>query len=146
MAESVGAIRIHNRTRLRDESGRFLAEVHKGASRAALAIANLGLRVAGNAAPKRTGRLRASARSRRTGPYTAEVSFAAPYAQEQESGAGPHSIGRPGQILANKEQEFGPTRGPVNHPGNPATHFMRKGYDAAAAAGENIAAQYLPES
>lgn len=146
MSELIGAIRITGTSRERNEIGRFTAAVKRGATNAALAVANLGAAVAQAAAPVRSGRLAGSIYSSRLGPYSAIVGATAPWAAVQNFGGAAHEIGAPGQTLANKEQNFGPTKGPVHHPGNPATRFMDEAYAAAAAEGENIIARYMPES
>jgi hypothetical protein len=107
--------------RWRDESGRFAAAMDEGARRAQEEAGEIGAAVASALAPKRSGELAASVR-----PNGAGFEATAPYAAAQEEGAGPHLIGTGfDSVLVNEAEGFGPVLGPVEHPGNPATHFMR---------------------
>lgn len=108
------SVRVH----WRNEFGRFAQAVDTGAQRSQAEASDIGAALAAALAPKRSGLLASTIRSTGAG-------FAAGtgYAVDQEEGAGPHPIGAAGQILAG--DGFGPVRGPVLHPGNPATHFMR---------------------
>lgn len=76
--------------------------------------------LAASFAPRRSGFLAGTVR-----PNGHGFEATAGYAAAQDAGAGPHSIGAPGQVLGNEDDGFGPVKGPVEHPGNPATHFMR---------------------
>jgi hypothetical protein len=108
------------RTQWRDEFGRFAQALDVGAQRSQQEAGEIGAVLAAGLAPKRSGFLASTIRATGHG-----FAAGAGYAAAQEKGAGPHPIGAPGQVLGNEDDDFGPVRGPVLHPGNPATHFMR---------------------
>lgn len=108
------------RVQWRDEFGRFAQALDVGAQRSQKEASDIGAVLAGALAPKRSGFLASTIRSTGTG-----FAASAGYAAAQEEGGGPHLIGAPGQVLSNADEDFGPVIGPVLHPGNPATHFMR---------------------
>lgn len=112
-------IGVSTKVQWRDEFGRFAQTLTVGAERSQRDASNLGAQVAAMLAPKRRGTLSGSIHSTGSGFATGAL----PQAEPQEKGAGPHMIGQPGQILAG--DGFGPVRGPVQHPGNPAVHYMR---------------------
>jgi hypothetical protein len=116
----MSAVGISTRVQWRDEFGRFAQALDVGAARSQQQASDIGAVLASALAPKRSGALSASIHSTGAGFATG-----APYAAAQEAGASPHAIGAPGQILANPADGFGPVIGPVMHPGNPATNFMR---------------------
>lgn len=109
------------RTQWRDEFGRYAQVLDVSAQRSQKEAGEIGAVLAAGLAPKRSRFLASTIRSTGHG-----FAAGAGYAAAQEKGAGPHSIGAPGQVLANEAEGFGPVRGPVLHPGNPATHFMRQ--------------------
>lgn len=112
-------IGISARVQWRDEFGRFAQALDVGAKRSQEEASNIGAALAAALAPRRSGALAGSIHSTGHGFATGAL----PEAEPQEFGAGPHSIGAPGQVLAG--DDFGPVRGPVQHPGNPATRYMR---------------------
>lgn len=138
-----GEIRVTQHVWLRDDSGRFLAAVEQGAHDAAWELADTvaALGIAG--APVRTGFLVSSIRAYMVGATEGVAVATAPYADVQEKGGAPHSIGEPGQPLFNPEQGFAAI-GPVNHPGNPATHFLTNAGHAVAAMSAGIVARHMP--
>lgn len=109
------------RTQWRDEFGRFAQALDVGAKRSQKEAGEIGAVLAAALAPKRSGFLASTLHSTGHG-----FAAGAGYAAAQEEGAGPHLIGVEGQVLANRDDNFGPVLGPVRHPGNPATHFMRQ--------------------
>lgn len=108
------------RVQWRDEFGRFAQALDIGAKRSQAQASEVGAALAAALAPKRSGFLASTIRSTGAG-----FAASAGYAAAQEEGAAPHIIGAAGQTLANETDGFGPVRGPVFHPGNSATHFMR---------------------
>lgn len=87
-------------------------------------------------APVKTGQLKNSIGYRMTGEYEGVVEATAAHAAPQEFGAGPHSIGAPGQTLFNPSDSSGSrffAKGPVQHPGNPPVGFLASALDAAEA-------------
>jgi hypothetical protein len=110
---------ITTRVQWRDEFGRFAQALDVGAQRSQTEAGEIGAALAAALAPKRSGFLASTIRSTGHG-----FAAGAGYAAAQEEGASPHLIGTAGQTLANESDNFGPVRGPVLHPGNPAAHFM----------------------
>lgn len=119
-------IRVTSHVQFRDEFGRFALAIHEGAEAAIVQAAQRGAFLAAVLAPKRTFRLAGSIEPF-AGGMQGGWTVSTPYAMAQEKGAGPHPIGAPGQVLAG--DGFGPVRGPVMHPGNPAVHYMKRSYD-----------------
>lgn len=109
------------RVQWRDEFGRFAQALDVGAKRSQKEASDIGAVLAAALAPKRSGFLASTIRSTGAG-----FAAGAGYAAAQEEGAGPHLIGASfDAVLYNPKEGFGPVLGPVVHPGNPATHFMR---------------------
>lgn len=109
------------RTQWRDEFGRFASALNVGAQRSQEEAGEIGAVLASALAPKRSGFLASTIRATGHG-----FSAGAGYAAAQEEGAGPHLIGTKfDSVLVNEAEGFGPVLGPIVHPGNPATHFMR---------------------
>lgn len=107
------------RVQWRDEFGRFAQALDLGAKRSQSEASEVGAVLAAALAPKRSGFLAGTIRSTGEG-----FAAGAGYAAAQEEGAGPHLIGAEfNKVLVG--DGFGPVLGPVVHPGNPATHFMR---------------------
>ncbi len=81
-------------------------------------------------APKLTGLMASTIHPYLTGAEEGGWIVGTPYALDQEFGARPHVIGAGGEILANEHpaERFGPVRGPVDHPGNPATSYLRRAF------------------
>lgn len=117
----MASIAVKTRVQWRDEMGRYAARVDQGAEEAQSDLSKLGATLAKALAPRRRGVLAGSIHSTGHGFATGAL----PHALPQEEGAGPHPIGEPGQTLGNKEDGFGPVKGPVMHTGNPAVHYMR---------------------
>lgn len=117
----MAGVGISTRVQWRDEFGRFAQALNVGAQRSQKEASDVGATVAAGLAPKRSGFLAGTIRSTGAG-FVATAGYAA----AQEKGAGPHLIGTNfGATLVNEAEGFGPVLGPVVHPGNPATHFMR---------------------
>lgn len=108
------------RVQWRNEFGRFAQALDSGARRSQSEASEIGAVIAAALAPKRSSFLASTIH-----PTGHGFAAGAGYAAAQEEGAAPHAIGAPGQVLGNEADGFGPVRGPVMHPGNPATHFMR---------------------
>lgn len=107
------------RVQWRDEFGRFAQALDVGAQRSQAEASEVGAALAAALAPKRSGFLAGTIRATGAG-----FAAGAGYAAAQEEGAGPHLIGVGfDKVLVG--DDFGPVLGPVVHPGNPATHFMR---------------------
>ncbi len=109
------------RTQWRDEFGRYAQALTTAAQRSEQEAGEIGAVLAAGLAPKRSGFLASTIRSTGHG-----FAAGAGYAAAQEKGAAPHLIGASfGSTLVNEKEGFGPVIGPVVHPGNPATRFMR---------------------
>lgn len=109
------------RTQWRDEFGRYAQALNIGAQRSQQEAGEVGAVLAAGLAPKRSSLMASTIRSTGHG-----YAVGTAYALAQEKGAGPHLIGTSfGATLVNEAEGFGPVLGPVVHPGNPATHFMR---------------------
>ena len=140
----MGHLVVRQDTFLRDESGRFLAEFHEKCSLAAFTLAEMVARWARVYAPFRKGTLKASIRPFSTGGTSAAAVADAPHAAPQEFGAGPHPIGDEGQALGNREEGFF-AKGPVAHPGNPATFFLERAGAAVAPLAAGVVAEIIGE-
>lgn len=138
----MGEINVSNKVLFQDESGRFMADIDGKARGAVWELTRIMTAMAVNYAPFRKGTLRQSIEGYMTGPLQGEVVATAPHALPQETGAGPHQIGAPGQHLSNPEQGFHAI-GPVNHPGNPATNYMHRAFRMARELAPDIFARWL---
>lgn len=90
-------------------------------------------------APKRSGHLKMTIHPGYLGDLRATVEVSAPYAAAQEFGSKPHVIlpvkakvlawGGPRRLTGTLRSGAKPTNFArrVNHPGNPATHFLERG-------------------
>lgn len=110
----MGGFVVRTHVQNRDHFGRFLAEYNANAARAVADTAEaIALEARANA-PKRTGQLAASIYAVPHGK-SATIETHNDHAAPQEFGAGPHDI--PNAF------GWGIT---VHHPGNPATHFLKR--------------------
>jgi hypothetical protein len=128
-----GDVEVSSTVQWRSDDGRFaraLDNAAEGAVKETIAY-GVELAMAILAPHRRSGRLAGSLGPFMNGPAQGGWYAGAGHALPQEHGARPHTIGAPGQILANKETGFF-AKGPVNHPGNPALHFMRDSYRLAS--------------
>lgn len=149
-------MRVSNNVIVRDNFGRFIADIEGAATKSVEEALDVGIAAARVQAPKRTGRLKASfvpvILSRTAGVFMNQ----APYAGAQDQGARPHDIsayvsffwdkmGRrwmsPPEYLAKTGY---PGADPIYHPGNPATHFMDAGYSAIKRRMQAIIAKNYP--
>lgn len=141
---------VGTQVHMRDELGRFIKEVEGAATKAVERSLQVGESAAKARAPIRTGRLRNSffpaVLSRTSGVLT----NTAPYARWQDEGAGRHPLPanvsffweREGRMWMPPEVYLRvtgyPGADPIDHPGNPATHFMDAGYRAMIARMQSI--------
>ena len=126
-----------NRVIARNNFGRFIAECEQAAENTVEDTVSEGADIAASLAPKRTLRLASSIKpfmlSRTSGVWGSNV----PYAAAQEKGAAPHPISAYVSFYWHKvgrqwlpppayERITGrPGADPIQHPGNPARHFLR---------------------
>lgn len=139
----LGHIAVGGETRLRDQSGRFIAACHEGAEEAAAALADEVVAHAILLAPTDRGVLAASIEPRYEGVIAWAVATA-PYAAAQEHGAVPHDI--PGSFGRDYPWGFGAEWGRPGawHPGNPATGFLSLAGRAVASYATRIVARHMP--
>ena len=142
MAFSIGGIVASNEVRVRDESGRFIAELHAGAVEAAEAVAEEIAALAMVTAPGPvSGTLMASIDARSEG-VVAWATADAPWAEVQELGGAPHDI--PNSFGRGPEFGIGGRFGGFFHPGNPATHFLEEAGRTVSGYAIGIVAKFLP--
>jgi uncharacterized protein YukE len=147
MSTTSGHIVVSESTFFRDDSGRFLSKVDAGATAAVKEIAETIANLAKAFAPFRTGELKKSIIARMMGAHEAFAIATAPHAAVQEFGGSPHTIGEEGQRLINRGEGLYPGWsgwGVVEHPGNPATHFMRNAGQVVAALSQGIVEKHMP--
>lgn len=144
-SSSVGAgnIVVSQQAFVRDESGRFIAELENGAAAAARELTMELASLAQVFAPRRRGILAASIEGVMVSATSGVATASAGHAAAQEKGAGPHLIGAPGQALGNREEGFF-AKGPVLHPGNPAVHYLTRAGQAVGALSVGILRKHLP--
>lgn len=120
-----------------DESGRFISAVTEGCTEAITRAVDEGESLAVINSPKGpTGQLASSIKGLVMSATEGIIVATAPHAIFQEKGAGPHlipSLLRGGKVFLYNPQELFAALGPVEHPGNPATHFLRRAGDVVAA-------------
>lgn len=147
---------VSNQIIVRDDFGRFIADIEGAATKVVEDAIEAGVAAAQVAAPVRTGRLRDSfvplIMSRTMGRFLNTAS----YAEAQDQGAGPHNIDAHVRFFWDKVGRMWmwpetylrvtgfPGADPIHHPGNPATHFMEAGYRAAVAAARRALPKYYP--
>jgi hypothetical protein len=135
---------MSSRVQSRNGIGQFAAECSAAAVATAAEMTTDGTKAAKALAPKRSGALANSiypiymgkAGRWATGMY---------YAMFQEEGAGPHQL--PGNVSFFWEKmgrQWTPGYNLINHPGNPATRFMRRSYQIVAARAMAIARKHYP--
>lgn len=138
-----GNIVVSNEVSVRDESGRFLAEVEAGAAAAARELTESVAALARVFAPFKRGVLAGSIQGVMQSATSGVAIATAGHAAAQEKGAGPHPIGAPGQLLSNREEGFA-ARGPVMHPGNRAQRYLTRAGEAVGALSVGILRKNLP--
>lgn len=138
-----GDVKLVTHVHYRDDLGRFAKAIDRGAQEAIIDVSTQGAATAKVLAPKKTGRMAATIQPFSTGGGSGGWAVGMDYSMPQEFGAGPHSIGAEGQVLANKEDQFFAI-GPVMHPGNPATHFMKKSYNIMKGRIMGIVRRHMP--
>lgn len=148
--DSWGGMVVTNDIILRNEMGQFIRRMEVGAEGAARELAQSIATLGRVFVPKRTGRLMRSIQWFMVGPYTgvAVAGEGVPYAAAQEKGASAHvipSLLRGGKTFLYNAEELFAALGPVEHPGNPATHFMGRAYAQVGALSERIVEEHMPD-
>lgn len=152
----MAGVTVSNEVHVRNGFGRFIADVEGAATKVVEDALDAGIDAAQVAAPVRSGRLRDSffplILSRTSGVF----GNTAPYAVFQDQGAGPHDIDAHVRFFWDKVGRMWmwpetylrvtghPGADPIHHPGNPATHFMQFGYEAAKVAARRAMHKYYP--
>jgi hypothetical protein len=129
---------VSTRVFARDGFGRFLAKMEDAARDTVNETLQVGVNVSRAAAPIKTGRLRGSFYKVNNG-HSGYYGNRAPYAKFQDEGVAPNP--KPGNVTFfwdNAGYQWKPGHNTINHPGNPATHFMLAGYEAMRAAAPGI--------
>lgn len=141
---------------VRDGFGRFIADIEGAATKSIADALDVGQAVAKSQAPVRTGRLQGSFAAAILSRTSGVFFNTAPYAKYQDQGAGPHTISayvsffweREGRMWLSPDAYLAmtgyPGADPINHPGNPATHFMDAGYRAIKRAMPGILQRNYP--
>lgn len=106
----------------RDPFGRFMRETDEASADAIQAASRQGSELAKAFASKRTGEMAGEIHPIGSGMHGGWAAGSSPQTEPQEFGAGPHEI--PNAF------GWGVT---VQHPGNPAQHFMKRSFDIISA-------------
>lgn len=138
-------VTARTRVQVRDSFGRFIAECERAKVRTAEVMGRHGYAVSVSRAPRRTGVL-ADTMWLNIDNGVAQWGSRLPYAQAQDKGGRPHLIsGNPWLSFAWDKSPTGRFKGPdVNHPGNPAVHFLRDGQSAAMSIAMAVARREYP--
>lgn len=142
-----GEIAVSGDVLLHLDSGAFVANVDGALTPAVEDVADQMAAMGRVFAPKgKTLELTNSIQGLLVSATSAVAVATAPHAIFQEKGAGAHIIpsllSGGWKLLAG--DDFGPVWGPVEHPGNPATHFLEQAGDAVSAFVPRILAEHLP--
>jgi hypothetical protein len=129
----MGHMLISQEVIYRSELGRFLAACDEAATESVVKTLELGEKVAKGFAPigaydPRGDKIIDSFDIIMLSSRSGVIANSSGHALAQEKGAGPHMIGRDGQILYNPVKKWGPRRAPVWHPGNPPQPFLEPAY------------------
>jgi len=135
-------VAVSTRVVARNNIGQFIRDCEQAAGETVLDVAKQGVAASQALAPKRTGALAASIQPFLITRTQAVWGSALKYALPQETGARPHPLpanvsfwwereGRPWMAPETYLRVTGfPGADPISHPGNPATHYLRDGFDA----------------
>jgi len=116
---------------VRDNFGRFIADVEGAATRVVEDAIMEGEDAARDVAPERTGHLKSSFFSAVLSRTSGVFGNTADYAEFQDRGTNPHLITGNVRFFWEREgRDWIPGENFINHPGNPATHFMNVGWQA----------------
>lgn len=151
---------VSNEVHVRDDFGRFIADVEGAATKVVEDAINAGVDAARTEVQinlwTRTGRLLNGFVPVIVSRTMGQFFNTAPYAEFQDQGTAPHPLparvsffwermGREWMWPEAYEAATGhPGADPINHPGNPAVHFMDAGYKAAVRAARIAMPKYYP--
>lgn len=121
--------RLTNSVTVRDHTGRFLDRYQEKKRRGLEELMKAGAKRARELAPFQTGRLASTIRYS-TGTSGGSWSVGTGYWGPQEFGARPHSMRGDVTFYWQREARFWRSGDNIiNHPGNPAVHFMRRSFE-----------------
>lgn len=125
-----------NRVIARNNFGQFIRDCEQAANATVLDTVQEGADLAASFAPRRTGRLASSIKPFMLSATSGVWGSGLKYAAAQETGAKRHTITPNVQFFWDKagrwwiapEKYWGgdPPFPPINHPGNPGTHYMKQ--------------------
>lgn len=140
----------------RNRFGQFIRAVEQAATETVLDTATQGAAASATLAPRRTGALAGSIKpfvvSRTAAVWGSNLKYALP----QETGSVAHDLPanvsffweREGRMWMTPDQYLArtgyPGNDPIQHPGNPATHYLRDGYRSIRGRMLAIAAKHYP--
>lgn len=141
----MSGVTVSNRVAVRSNIGRFIADIENAARPTLEETLDVGIRASRAKAPYKTGQLSKSFRkhifSRTQGMYF----NAAAYAKFQDEGVAPNPKDADVSFFWEHEAKWwipssklGRNEQVINHPGNPAIHFMLAGNEAMAARAQAI--------
>lgn len=143
----MAGIHVSNQVIARDDLGRFIADIENAAPRLIQASLDAGKDAAIAETPVNTGRLAGSFFTRLVSRTVGYLGNPTPYARWQDEGGDAHEQ-RANVSFFWEEQGrmWEPGRPPqvIHHPGNPAHHFMRAGYNRACAFARANMDRYYP--
>lgn len=150
------AVHVSNRVVVRNKMGQFIRECEDAAQRTVVEAINEGADLSAALAPKRTGALAASivplVLSRTSGVWGSSLKYAMP----QEEGSVRHALPADVSFWWEREARMWmppdvylrvtgyPGNDPIDHPGNPATHYLRDAYRVISRRLVKIAAKHYP--
>ena len=140
----MASIHVSNQVGVRNDMGRFIADIEAAAPKLIQASLNAGEEVAIANTNVDTGRLAGSFFTRLVSRTQGHLGNPVPYAKWQDEGGDPHEQeGWVSFFWEKRGRMWNPGNNLINHPGNDGTGFMLKGYNAAKAfAKANMAAFY----
>lgn len=125
----MGSVTVTQNVQWRNHLGQFSNKISRAGEGAIEEASREGSDLAAVFAPKKTTALAGGIHPIGSGAAGGWATGNQKYAIPQEEGAAPHVIVAHGKALAGAD--FGPVKR-VLHPGNPATHFMRRAYEIVA--------------
>lgn len=142
---------ISNRVVARNGIGRFLSQCEEAATATVNDAIDRGAKLSKGFAPvgvkadPRTIRLRDSIESEMTGATSGHWYASARHAIPQEKGGSPHfQTGDVSFYWEKKGRSWAPGSNLINHPGNPATHYLKRAYDIVMKQVMDIAREKYP--
>lgn len=126
----MGELTVYATVQNRDSSGRYIAGIHERARRAIEETVKAGAEVGKAGASVKTGAMQASITGVVFSDFSGGVTVGTDHWRYQNAGTAPHEI--TGDVSFFWEREGRPWfagTNTINHPGNPALHFMDQAAD-----------------